>query len=184
MTLGDRIQKYRRLSGLSQEQLSLQMGVSRQAVSKWELGDTVPDADRIVQMAQIFSVSTDTLLLDAPEPEPYAAAPQRTSGAASGVDWPGRLGRLFRQKGYIAGYIVAGYAAGILLMMRLAHFGFSSILRPMLEMGADFGGGFTVYTFPLTFTNIISAIALLFVIGGIVLALVWKKRTKSDDIHE
>lgn len=180
MTLGEKIQKYRRLSGLSQEQLAEQMGVSRQAVSKWELGDTVPDADRIIQMARIFSVSTDTLLLDTPEPEPYPAGQEYTPEPHAGTDWPGKIGRLFRKKGYIAGYLIAGYAAGILLLMRLAHFGFSQIL----SVPDGFGPLPAAFRMPLTITNLISIIALLFVIAGIVLALVWKKRTKADDIHE
>lgn len=181
MTLGERIQKYRRLAGLSQEQLAEQMAVSRQAVSKWELGDTIPDADRIVQLAQLFGITTDTLLLGEPAPEPEAPVPPFSPSTAN--EWPGRLGRLFRQKGYIAGYLLAAYAGGAFLLFRIAHFGFSQMLRPMLEGFGDLGG-FGIRTSammaPLTIVNILSILALIIAIAGIVLALVWKKRSKND----
>lgn len=44
MTFGEKLQKLRRGSGLSQEQLAEKLDVTRQAVSKWELGDSLPDA--------------------------------------------------------------------------------------------------------------------------------------------
>lgn len=64
MKLGDKIQQLRKTNGLSQEQLATQLHVSRQAVSKWELGESLPDLDNIVQLCRLFSISTDTLLLD------------------------------------------------------------------------------------------------------------------------
>lgn len=62
MTLGEKIQQLRKASGLSQEQLSEQLNVSRQSISKWELNESMPETDKIVLMSRIFSVSTDSLL--------------------------------------------------------------------------------------------------------------------------
>ncbi len=62
MTLGEKIQQLRKAGGLSQEQLAEQLDVSRQSVSKWELGDAVPDISKIVMISELFSVSTDELL--------------------------------------------------------------------------------------------------------------------------
>ncbi|EEW54344.1 helix-turn-helix domain-containing protein [Limosilactobacillus antri] len=53
----------RQAAGLSQEQLADQLHVSRQAVSKWENGSTLPDIDKIVQIADILQVSLDELVL-------------------------------------------------------------------------------------------------------------------------
>ena len=64
MSLDEKIQQLRKASGLSQEQLADQLGVSRQAVSKWELNDSVPDIDKIVLVSNLFSISTDELLKD------------------------------------------------------------------------------------------------------------------------
>lgn len=62
MDLGEKIQALRRNQGLSQEQLSEKVNVSRQAISKWELNETVPDIENIVQLSKTFGVSTDYLL--------------------------------------------------------------------------------------------------------------------------
>ncbi|MHB1152532.1 MAG: helix-turn-helix domain-containing protein [Eubacteriales bacterium] len=62
MTLGEKIQQLRKAGGLSQEQLAEQLDVSRQSVSKWELGDAVPDISKIIMISELFSVSTDELL--------------------------------------------------------------------------------------------------------------------------
>ena len=64
MKLGEKLQQLRRQSGLSQEQLASQLTVSRQAVSKWELDETMPDTDNVVQLARLFGVSCDYLLRD------------------------------------------------------------------------------------------------------------------------
>jgi len=63
MEVGQRIQTLRIKSGLSQEALAERLGVTRQSVSKWELGQAVPDVDNIVQLSRLFGVTTDALLL-------------------------------------------------------------------------------------------------------------------------
>lgn len=67
MNIGEKIQQLRKANNLSQEQLAVQLEVSRQAVSKWELNESTPDTDKIIQISRIFSVSTDYLLLENPE---------------------------------------------------------------------------------------------------------------------
>lgn len=64
MTLGEKIQQIRKDAGLSQEMLAEQMGVSRQAISKWELGEAIPDTDKIIRLSRLFQVTTDYLLMD------------------------------------------------------------------------------------------------------------------------
>lgn len=62
MTIGTKIQKLRKQHGLSQEQLAETLGVSRQAVSKWEAEQSVPDIDKIVLICDYFGVTTDYIL--------------------------------------------------------------------------------------------------------------------------
>lgn len=64
MTLGEKIQYYRKKSNISQEELGNQLSVSRQSVSMWEKDITVPTVDNIKRLAAIFSVSTDELMSD------------------------------------------------------------------------------------------------------------------------
>jgi transcriptional regulator with XRE-family HTH domain len=62
MSLGSRILYYRQKLRFSQEQLAEKIGVSRQAVSKWEQDAAQPEIDKLISLARTFSVSTDVLL--------------------------------------------------------------------------------------------------------------------------
>ena len=62
MSMGARLAQERRKQNLTQEQLAEKLGVTRQAVSRWESDTAYPETDKIVRMAAIFSVSCDYLL--------------------------------------------------------------------------------------------------------------------------
>ncbi len=62
--LADKIMKLRKQAGWSQEDLAMKLDVSRQSVSKWESASSIPDLNRIINLADIFGVSTDYLLKD------------------------------------------------------------------------------------------------------------------------
>ena len=62
MNIADRIQNLRKTKGLSQEQLADAIGVSRQAVSKWESEQATPDLEKIILMSEYIEVTTDYLL--------------------------------------------------------------------------------------------------------------------------
>ncbi len=62
MNIADRIQHLRKSKGISQEELADKIGVSRQAVSKWESEQTSPDLERVILMSDYFEVTTDYLL--------------------------------------------------------------------------------------------------------------------------
>lgn len=64
MILADKITNLRKKEGWSQEEFAERMGVSRQSISKWEGGRSTPDMNKILQMSELFGVSTDVLLKD------------------------------------------------------------------------------------------------------------------------
>lgn len=64
MHLSDKIIKLRKQNGWSQEELAEKTGVSRQAVSKWESEQSIPDIEKIILLSELFEVSTDYLLKD------------------------------------------------------------------------------------------------------------------------
>lgn len=72
MILADKIIRLRKKNGLSQEELAEKMNVSRQAVSKWESAQTIPDIGKILQLADLFGVTTDYLLKDELEGEEFS----------------------------------------------------------------------------------------------------------------
>ena len=74
MTLGEKIIGLRKKRGLSQEELAITLGVSRQAVSKWETNEATPDTAKVVALAEYFEVTTDWLLRDIkPQSDPSPA---------------------------------------------------------------------------------------------------------------
>lgn len=81
MTLGQRINQYRKALGISQEELGGRLGVSRQAVSKWETGAAVPDMNNLIALAREFGVSVAELT-ETPEEAPPAFEESPTAETA------------------------------------------------------------------------------------------------------
>lgn len=90
MTMGQRIAQKRKEQGLSQEGLGEQLGVSRQAIYKWESGAAVPEIDKLIALSRLFGVSVGWLLgveelpqegsQSTPEADASATAPEETAG--------------------------------------------------------------------------------------------------------
>lgn len=72
MIFADKLIRLRKKNGWSQEELAEKLNVSRQAVSKWEGAQTVPELEKLLQMSALFGVTTDYLLKDELEQEEYA----------------------------------------------------------------------------------------------------------------
>lgn len=71
MIFADKLVRLRKKSGMSQEELAEKMNVSRQSVSKWEGAQSVPDLEKILQLGELFGVTTDYLLKDEMEDEEF-----------------------------------------------------------------------------------------------------------------
>lgn len=63
MEFNNRLYELRKQKGLSQEELANRLNVSRQTISKWEVGDSTPDMDKLVAMRDLFGISLDELVL-------------------------------------------------------------------------------------------------------------------------
>lgn len=92
MTFADKIIALRRQQGWSQEDLSEQLDVSRQSISKWESGASVPELDKILKLSRIFGVSTDCLLKDelelsSPEEDSPGEAPLPLLGSEEALGY-------------------------------------------------------------------------------------------------
>ena len=61
MNFGEKLTKLRKQKGLSQEELGYELNVTRQTISKWELGQTTPEMDKLVEMSKVFGVTVDEL---------------------------------------------------------------------------------------------------------------------------
>lgn len=80
MDFNNRLYQLRKQKGFSQEELANRLNVSRQTVSKWEVGDSTPDMEKLVAMSDLFDVSLDLLVMGK-ESEAQAQIPQKSEFA-------------------------------------------------------------------------------------------------------
>lgn len=109
MTFGEKLQLLRKSRGWTQEQLSAQINISRQALSKWESGAAIPDTENVIRLSRLFAVSTDYLLLDEYD-EPMQSTPEKDCATISKKNTT-RFWRI------IAGSAAAGLSVIILLVL-------------------------------------------------------------------
>lgn len=148
MTLGQRIAQFRKIKGLSQEALADLVGVSRQAVSKWELDEAQPDAAKLVLLARALEVSTDQLLLgdvggQSAVFDPDASAPPDQAPptpSAPRPDYPAALARFVKRHGYKAGYLLIVYGLILLLFAGGAFALFHGFFAAADESVREFNG--------------------------------------------
>lgn len=75
MEFNNKLYNLRKQKGLSQEELANRLNVSRQTVSKWEVGDSTPDMEKLIAISDLFEISLDELVMDkAPTPMGDASA--------------------------------------------------------------------------------------------------------------
>ena len=140
MTIGEKIALRRRTAGLSQEALAAQLGVSRQAVSRWETDESLPDTEKIAQLCRIFGVSADDLLLDKP-PETSASArpplPLWRRWFRHVYLWMGAIGVLMALAGLIGAIFgLCGRISGIMISAGLGQLCYITGWVPLPQAGA------------------------------------------------
>ena len=112
MKLNEKIYYYRKRAKLSQEELAAQVGVSRQAVSKWELGDATPELDKLAALAKAFGVTADELLSEE-EPGAEQAGPEETQGRS----YPPLKTRKWLNRGFKMVVLVRCTVIGLILII-------------------------------------------------------------------
>lgn len=199
MRLNEKIYYYRKAMKLSQEELAERVGVSRQSVSKWELGEATPEVEKLLALVGIFGITTDELLRDgepprseeAPEareaPEP---APSELNHAVS------FFGRLIRRFGWLAGVYVALVGAGVTLVGGIGRYAFRAMSRPTIDLNEIMGGfgfgagdvGFgtvasmtnSVSRVPMSICTVILVIGIVILLAGVVLAAVLYRKGRKQ----
>lgn len=181
MKLSEKIVYCRKRAGLSQDALAERIGTSRQAVSKWETGDAIPETTKLPQLAKIFHVSIDWLLS---EDEPEPATPQRAQTPPETTTWvdavPGVLGKLLRHYGWLFGVYLAVGGLGFTIVGTLARVMtrqmFSFDTYGMYGDMSGFGSNNPV----ATMGTVIMVIGLVMMLAGVILAVCLKKRDKGE----
>ena len=146
MTFGEKLQTLRAREGLSQDALAEALDVSRQAVSKWERDEAMPEAEKIVRISRRFGVTTDYLLLeDAPERPASRTIPEP--------------GEVWRKYGFLLGWALAVWGGWRCLRL---------VPTMLMIAGADWGWGVSIY--------LIYALPYLSTaLSGVLIACLWHR---------
>ena len=123
MDFNNKLYELRKQKGLSQEELANRLNVSRQTISKWEIGDSAPDLEKLVAISDLFDISLDELVHGkTPEPEPVTAAQMQTAGAAIYSDIKENIVTEENKKRAKKGVKIAAIIAGVILLVDFLSF--------------------------------------------------------------
>ena len=190
MKLHEKIYYYRKKAGLSQDALADRLGISRQAVSKWETGESVPETGKLPALAAELGISVDRLLSE-DEPEEDAGREYDAGTFVPGMDGAASKSRGFRNGlkhwCWLSGILIAVIGAYLLfqaVMAKLAMSGMRNMLNTVASDGSPIfvnGVQTTVEGFlesnPVTTVSTAWLIAgIVLMIAGIVLAVFLKKK--------
>lgn len=149
MKLSEKIYACRKRAGLSQEALAERIGVSRQAISKWETGEASPEISKLPPLADAFGVTVDWLLsedglpeeppvMPPPEPAVEEPKPEKSAWPQWVEEMPGFISRAIKRYGWLYGARTA-FSGGIIvlfgLFMRLVTSSFFNTTGDMTPFG-------------------------------------------------
>ena len=111
MKLNEKILYCRKKKGLSQEGLAEELGVSRQAVSKWETGDAVPELSKLVLLAKVFEVTADWLLSEEEPEEKQKESEQGAEGKNTAFEENNRYDGIYKESADWGSYTGSSYGS-------------------------------------------------------------------------
>ena len=170
MKLHEKIYSQRKLKGLSQEELAEKLGVSRQAVSKWETGEALPEITKLKGLAEVFGVTTDFLLND--NEDVYMKAEVKSHDPFDRfMDWidtlPAKLAPFFKRHGWLG---------GILLIILGIYRVVTNLLGALSFSGAP--SGFAIPAFAMIFIN--AAVGVAIIVAGVIVIKKFKPKKNKE----
>lgn len=184
MILQEKILYLRKKSGYSQEALAEKLGVSRQAVSKWENGDAEPEIGKLRLLSDLFHVSTDWLLSEDEPVEKEARQVERSSYSHQ-PHWtenaPGIIGKLIKRYGWLLGVYVAVMGTSLAGIGMLARYmtqkmfssSFTSPYGDVFGMEGPYGDVFGMQNpfGDIAVNNPVTIMATFFIFVGIIMII-------------
>lgn len=178
MRLHEKITLFRKKNGLSQEELAEKIGVSRQAVSKWETGDALPEITKLKALAETFNVTVDFLLDEETTEFSQQIQPQSISVLDKYADKiddcvdniSSKSGTFFKKYGWIS---------GILLIILGLYRTITCVLSILPIFQLNFSAFDTMIPgVAIVFTIFQILIGIAFIVGGVIIIKKFKpKRT-------
>ena len=174
MKLHEKIYSQRKLKGFSQEELAEKLGVSRQAVSKWETGEALPEITKLKGLAEVFGVTTDFLLNDNEDVfvkgqvnsfDPF----ERFLGWFESL--PQKLAPFFKKYGWIGG----------ILLIILGIYRVVSVVAGLGIMG-NVPSSVTGMTIPFLVAWLFNgAVGLAFIVAGVIVIKKFKPKKNREE---
>lgn len=163
MTFGTRLQQIRKAAGLSQEQLADLINMSRQAISKWETDQAVPDIEKVSLLCDIFKISADELLGNE-----NLSQHESTNGKLEGC-----VKMNIKKRYFTAGWITA--LAGTVLLI-LEYFSLFFLRAMAIRLDVEKGNSLGYYNDPMHYASIqpmpiIFGVTIAVIVIGIVIAV-------------
>jgi transcriptional regulator with XRE-family HTH domain len=123
MEFNNKLYELRKQKGFSQEELANRLNVSRQTVSKWEVGDSTPDMEKLVAISDLFGISLDELVLDkSPEPAPVVQPAKSELYSEIKTDIKEKVLTDKNKKKVRKGLLVTGIVLGSIIAIDLISF--------------------------------------------------------------
>ena len=174
MSFAERILYCRKKAMLSQEELASELGVSRQAVSKWETGESIPDMNNLAALAEIFDVSLDWLIKGEVDKK------QETREKVPFEErLPKFLGNMVKRFGWLAGVYMAISGGMFFLVGTLACTSVNTMYSGMGGFDDPFFRDIVENNPMTTMSYFIMGLGAVIAIGGVVLAVILKKKSKE-----
>ncbi len=170
MKLHEKIYSQRKLKGFSQEELAEKLGVSRQAVSKWETGEALPEITKLKGLAEVFGVTTDFLLNDNQDVfvKGQVNSPDPFEKFYSWIDsLPAKLAPFFKKYGWIGG----------ILLIVLGIYRVITNLAGMITFSSA-PSGFAVPALTMLLVNV--AVGVGIIIAGVIVIKKFRPKKNKD----
>lgn len=174
MSFAERILYCRKKAMLSQEELASKLGVSRQAVSKWETGESIPDMNNLAALAEIFDVSLDWLIKGEEEKRQ-----ENREKVPFEERLPKFLGNMVKRFGWLAGVYMAISGGMFFLVGTLACTSVNTMYSGMGGFDDPFFRDIVENNPMTTMSYFIMGLGAVIAIGGVVLAVILKKKSKE-----
>lgn len=208
MSFGEKLQILRKAKGISQDQLAIHLNVSRQAISKWELGTSLPEVENIIEISRFFDTSIDYLLKDDLQDKEEAGNKEKKTNAALSSSVLLRLSTAFMIIGLLISFstwydhqtseaIVSGMIVQIVgavlygigkMLVKSTTILFSHLLNILLmtfipaSVLANLLSGGPLAPYPTEKNAILTFVLLVFVVLGISYIFIRNGRIKKEQV--
>jgi len=175
MNLSDKILKLRKSNDLSQEELAEKLNVSRQAISRWEMGSSQPDGSNILQLSKLFGVTSDYLLNDEYESD-YDVPVVKETKKAGNVKIKRIIGLCISGLGFLGNFVI--YIISRMVKVVIPRITYSETGEKWYTWSNEFKGISYKYFIQEYSLELLTTIFWFIAISGLIVAFVKKEKLK------